>query len=533
MNSDAECSSHGSLSRRSFLSAATGGVALLAAAPLLAACGAGVGASQAAPTGPPRRGGTLRVGVTGGGSADTLDPHIPATNPDIARVINLYEPLLYRDHDFQLEMVLATSVTSSADAKTWTAVLRDGVRFHDGRPMTPADVVATFKRITDPKDPKSGAAALTMLAEVVPVGTNTVEFRLNAPATAFDDLLGQYSLGIIPADFNPAKPIGTGPFKVDSFTAGLQSVFTRNEYYWRGGEPYLDELTLINFADDDARINALLSSQVDAIDQVPVALIDVLRSDARIRVLNSETGTWLPFTMRVDRPPFDDVRVRQALRLVVDREQMINQVLSGQGRVGNDLYAPFDPAYASALPQRRQDIAGARRLLAEAGHANLDIELVTAPIQAGAVEAAQVFQEQAKAAGVTVRIRKVDTTTFYGDNYLKWDFAQDFWYTRNYLPQVANGSLPDSPYNETHWADPQFGQLIAQARGTVDEKARAALLKQAQRLEYDSGGLIIWGFMNQVDAYQVYVAGLVPDRTGVSLSGYQFRQVWLGTSGKA
>jgi peptide/nickel transport system substrate-binding protein len=523
----------GRFTRRRFLSSAAGGVALLAAAPLLAACGSGSAAAQAAPTGPPRRGGTLRVGVTGGGSADTLDPHIPATNPDIARVINLYEPLLYRDHDFKLELLVASSVTSSADARTWTAVLRDGVRFHDGRAVTPADVVATFRRITDPKAPKSGAASLTMLADIVPTGPRTVEFRLSEPATAFDDLLAQYSLGIVPADFDPAKPIGTGPFKAGSFTAGLQSVFTRNEYYWRPGEPYLDELILIDFADDDARINALLSSQVDAIDQVPVALIDVLQSDSRIKVLTSETGTWLPFTMRVDRPPFDDARVRQALRLIVDREQMINQVLSGQGRIGNDLYAPFDPDFASELPQRRQDIAGARRLLAAAGHEDLAIELVTAPIQAGAVEAAQVFQEQAKAAGVTVTIRKVDTTTFYGDNYLKWDFAQDFWYTRNYLPQVANGSLPDSPYNETHWADPEFGKLIAQARGTVDEKARTALLKQAQRIEYERGGLIVWGFMNQVDAHQVYVAGLVPDRTGVSLSGYGFRQVWLGTGGEA
>ncbi|MEV4598046.1 ABC transporter substrate-binding protein [Amycolatopsis sp. NPDC049253] len=518
-----------SLSRRRFLTAALGGAALLGAAPLLAACG-GAGVAAAAPTGPPRRGGTLRVGVTGGGASDTLDPHIPVANPDIARVLNLYEPLLLRDHDYRLQMLVAESLTSSPDARTWTAVLREGVRFHDGRAVTPADVVATFKRITDPKDPKSGAASLTMLGQVVPTGERTVEFRLTEPNSGFDDLLGQYSLGIVPADFDVKRPIGTGPFRLKEFTAGLQSTFVRNEHYWRPGQPYLDELVLINFAEDDARINALLSSQVDAIDQVPVALIDVLRSDPRMRVLRSATGTWLPFTMRVDRPPFDDVRVRQALRLVVDRDQMINQVLSGQGRPGNDLYAPFDPAYDSQLPQRRQDIPAAKRLLAEAGHENLDIELVTAPIQAGAVEAAQVFQQQAKAAGVTVRIRKVDTTTFYGENYLSWDFAQDFWYTRNYLPQVANGSLPKSPYNETHWQDPQFTDLVTRASAAVDTAARTALLHQAQRIEYERGGLIVWGFVDQVDAHQVYVAGLVPDRTGISLSGYQFREAWLGTA---
>ncbi|MBK1783784.1 ABC transporter substrate-binding protein [Prauserella cavernicola] len=512
------------ISRRNFL---VGSAVLAGTAPLLAACGGRSGAVTV-PSGPPRRGGRLRVGVTGGGASDTLDPHIPATSPDIARVRNLYEPLLYRDHDYELEMLVAESLTSSPDATTWTATLREGIKFHDGRPVTPADVVATFRRILDPDDPKSGAASLTMLGDVVATGDRQVEFRLSEASTVFDDYLAQYSLGVVPADFSMDNPVGTGPFRLQGFTPGLQSSFVRNEHYWRPGQPYVDELVLINFPEDDARINALLSSQVDAIDQVPVALVEVLRSDERLRVLSAQTGTWLPFTMRVDRPPFDDVRVRQALRLVVDREQMINQVLSGQGRIGNDLYAPFDPAYASELPQRKQDIAQARRLLAEAGHPNLDIELVTAPIQAGAVEAAQVFQQQAKAAGVNVRLRRLDTTTFFGENYLSWDFAQSFWYTRNYLPQVANGALPQSPYNETHWEDPEFLDLVRRADRTVDRAEREELLKQAQRIEYERGGNIIWGFMNQVDAFQVYVAGLVPDRTGLPLSGYSFREAWLG-----
>ncbi|MBN6040271.1 ABC transporter substrate-binding protein [Amycolatopsis sp. 195334CR] len=516
----------GTFTRRQFL-AAGAGTAALGLVPALSGCSGGR-ATAAAPTGPPKRGGTLRVGVTGGGAADTLDPHIPATNPDIARTVNLFEPLLHRNHDYQLEMLVAESLTPSADARTWTAVLRAGVRFHDGRPVTPADVVATFARVLDPQDPKSGAASLSMLGEVVPTGDRTVEFRLTEPSPGFDDYLGQYMLGIVPSGFDPANPVGTGPFRLESFTPGQQSAFVRNEHYWRPGEPYLDRLVLINFTEDDARINALLSSQVDAIDQVPVGLIDVLASDERIRVLRSETGTWLPFTMRVDRPPFDDARVRQAFRLVVDREQMINQVLSGQGRVGNDLYAPFDPAYAADLPQRRRDVEGARRLLAEAGHANLTVELVTAPIQAGAVEAAQVFQRQAADAGITVNLRRVDTTTFFGDDYLSWDFAQSFWYTRNYLPQVASGAVPTAPFNETHWADPEFLDLIARARSTVDTNERNALLRQAQRIEYERGGNIVWGFVDQVDAHQVYVAGLVPDRTGISLSGYQFRQAWLG-----
>lgn len=515
--------------RRRFLGAALGGAGLAGAGPLLAACGGPTpGAADAAATGKPKRGGSLRVGVAGGGAKDTVDPHIAATNPDIARVNAMYEPLAWRDAKYNLEMVLAESIEPSKDAKSWTARLRKGVKFSDGRTVTADDVIASFKRITDPKAPGNVAASISMLDQMVKKDDRTVEFRLTTPTAIFDDLIAQYSAGIIPADFDLKKPIGTGPFTLDTFAAGQQSTHSRNKYYWREGQPYLDKITIIDFPDDNARVNAMLSNQVDAIDNVPVALVRVLNTDPRLRVLNSQTGSWLPFTMRVDKPPFDDVRVRQAMRLVVDREQMIRQVLSGQGRIANDLYAPFDPGYAKELPQRHQNIAEAKRLLKEAGKPNLTVELVTGPIQAGIVEAAQVYAKQAAEAGITVNIRKVDTSTFFGDDYLTWDFAQDFWYTRNYLAQVATGSIKGAPFNETHWGDnKEFMDLYHQAVATIDEKERDALMKKLQKIEYDQGGYIIWGFPNQVDAYTRYVGGLEPDRTGLPLNAYRFYKVWL------
>ncbi|GLB65939.1 ABC transporter substrate-binding protein [Arthrobacter mangrovi] len=495
----------------------------------LAACGTGPAAVLSAPSGPPQRGGRLRVGLAGGGAADSLDAHSSVSTTDIARIVNLYEPLLYRDENYELKPLLAAKVTPSADARVWTVDLRRDVLFHDGRPMTGKDVATSFKRIVDPKDPKSGAAALAILDEVAVVNEHRVEFRLNSPSATFDDSLGQYTLGIVPADYDPANPVGTGPFKYRSFAPGRNSVFVRNERYWRDGEPYLDELEILNFNDDDALINALLSTQVDAIGQIPLTLLEVIDADPRISILSAETGAWMPFTMRVDRPPFDDKRVREAFRLAVDREQMIEQVLSGNGSLGNDMYSPFDPGYPSHLPQRKQDIARAKELLAEAGHPDgLTVELVTAPIQSGAVEAAQVFAQQAAEAGIMVKIRQVDTTTFFGDSYLKWDFAQDFYYTRNYLPQVNASTLPTSPFNETHWDHPEFNALIKKANATVDDDERNALIAQAMEIEYNEGGYIIWGHANQADAYQQYVAGLVPSRTGLALSGFEFRRVWLG-----
>ncbi|WP_235934626.1 ABC transporter substrate-binding protein [Paramicrobacterium chengjingii] len=512
------------LTRRSLLG---GGVAL-GLGVLLTACTSPESTIEALATGDPVSGGRLRVGLAGGGASDTLDAHVPVGTLDIARVVNLYEPLFYWDDVYKLQPRLATKAMPNESATLWTVTLRDGVLFHDGRPLTAADVVATFERITDPDDPKAGAAGLAELDHVEVIDNLTVAFHLSTPLATFDDSLAQYMNGIVPADYDPASPIGTGPFKVDSFTAGRRSVFMRNDDYWQGGEPYLDELEILNFNDEDALINALLSTQVDAVGQVPLSLLEVIGADPRIAVLNSETGTWLPFTMRVDKAPFDDKRVRQAFRLAVDRPQMVEQVLSGNGTVGNDLYAPFDPGYNTSLPQRKQDVTEAKRLLADAGYPDgIDVELVTAPIQAGVVEAAQVFAQQATAAGIRVKIRKVDVTTFFGDSYLEWPFAQDFWYTRNFISQSGQGSLPNSPFNETHWDDPEFQSLIEQAKETVDADKRNALVAEAQKIEYEKGGYIVWGFANQADAYQKYVAGLVENRTGLPLSGFEFRRVWM------
>lgn len=477
--------------------------------------------------GDPVTGGTLRIGFVGGGAADTLDAAVATNLGDVARAINMYSSLLYRDDDFALQPMLATTLLPNHDATVWTATLRQGVRFSDGRPVTARDVVASMQRIVDPDDPKNGAASLAHLREVIAVDEATVEFRLDAPDSALDDSLGQYTMPIVPVDFDIENPIGTGPFTLKSFTPGQSTILRKNPHYWGNEGPYLDEVELLNFNDTDALINALLSSQVDAVAQIPAALAEVIASDSRMRVLDSETGMWLPFTMRTDVAPFDDERVRQAFRLAVDREQMVEQVLSGYGVVGNDMYAVFDPSYPT-FPQRSQDLDEARRLLAEAGYPDgITVELATAPIQAGVVEAAQVFAEQAAGAGITVKINRMDLTTFWGD-YLEYPFAQSFWYTRHFLPQSNNGAMPDSPFNETHWADPEFIELVERARAEVDEAPRNELIRQAQGVMYERGGNIIWGFANQLDAYQVYVGGLVPNATGVPLSGFQLERLWIG-----
>lgn len=516
------------ITRRQALGSALAGGLVLGAGGVLAGCGGAspsTGGSTAAVTG--RRGGSLRVGLQGGGAKDTLDAHLGQTDPDFARIYQLYEPLAARNPQFKIEMVLAESIEASSPTE-WTIRLRPDVEFHDGRPLTADDVIYTFRRITDPKNPKFGAAALALVDRnaMKKLDDRTLRIKLTAPNAGFvSDLAQQTALSIVPRGYDPNRPVGTGPFRFGSFTPGNRSVFVRNESYWRPGEPYVDEVAILDFEDGSALVNAMLGGQLDAITNLPAAQIDAMRSNPGFEVLTSETGAWQPFEMRIDVEPFKDVRVRQAMRLLVDRSQMVEQALNGQGKVANDLYAPFDAMYASEFPQREQDIEQARSLLKAAGRSDLRVRLPTAPVAQGVVEAAQVLSQQAKSAGVQIEVTKVETSSYFGDQFLKRPFGQDFWFTRDYLSQVGRSDMPDSTLNATHWNVPAFTKLIKQARGELNESRRRELLVEAQRMQWDQGGNIIAYFTNQVDAHSKKVTGFGPSKTGVPLTNYGFRSV--------
>ncbi|MBD3915872.1 ABC transporter substrate-binding protein [Nocardioides hwasunensis] len=469
-------------------------------------------------------------GATGGGAKDTLDPHQPVTAADIARCLNLYEPLLIWDNNYELQPALAESVEPSKDAITWTVKMRSGATFHNGAPVTAEDAWLSIRRVADPKAPLSAGGQLSQIIDFQSskvVDDATLQIVLKTPYAILDSLLAEYTLGIIPGgEFDPSKPVGTAAFAYQSFEAGKTSTFTRFDDYW-GESAFLDELVIQDFADDNAKVNALQAGQIQTLDNLPYNLVDTIKG-AGAGVLTAEGGQWVPFTMRVDQAPFNDVKVRQAMRLIVDRQAMIDQTLSGYGSLGNDMYAPLDVAYAKDLPQREQDLDQAKSLLASAGVSDLQVELFTGDdIGSVAVPAANLFAEQAKAAGVDVKVTK--KTPFYDDDYLSYTFAQDFWNTRNYIPQAVVGTFPPDQggtYNETHWDNADHRDLVNAAAKEVDETKRASLLHDAQEIEYNEGGYIIWGFRQQVDAYGSTVQGLEPSKY-LPLGNYGFRKVSL------
>ena len=502
--------------------------------PATTAAGGDTTPATTAPAGEGKPGGTLRIGMVGS-TNDIIDGQFIVAKPDQARLVLGWEPLVNYDADFNIvyEHSLAEEVEAKS-ADNYVIRLKQGITFHNGKDVTADDVIFSFLRRIDPDLGLAPALAQFIDANsFTKLDDRTVEVKLLQPSVTFLNGLAEYTATIVPDGYTrEGEQIGTGPFKLESFTAGAESVHVRYDGYW-GGAAYLDEVQIIDFADPTALVNALTSGQVDAVADLPFSQVGTLQANSDFAVIVSQAGSWLPITMAVDQAPFDDKRVRQAMRLIVDRPQMVERVLSGFGSVGNDMYGVLDASYPDDLPQREQDIEQAMALLAEAGQEGLTIDLFAPDDTAGLPEMAAAFAEMAKDAGVTVNVKVLDGGTYWGDEYTKRTFATSFWGTRPYLNQVAAGSLNDAVYPETHWPPAehkeQWDAWYAEALAETDEARRFEIIQQMQTLEYEEGGNIIWGFNNLIDAAATYVKGFEarPNVLNLDHYGRGMKRVWL------
>ncbi len=487
-----------------------------------------------------KRGGTFRVGIAGGGTTDFIDGQNIVNEPDIIRNVITFEGLGYFDERYKPKIDGLAEELRAEKPTQYLIRLRSGIEFHNGKTVSADDLVYSIQRLTKAKLGLFGTAAFAAVdpKRIRKLDRRTVRLFLKQPDATLIDAFCQYFNGIVPEGYSPTSGrgkgplrfIGTGAFKVKSFVPGRQSVHVRNENYWREGQPYFDEVHIIDFGEETARVNALLGGQIHAAGDVPFAQVNLIRRRKGLKIYEAPSAAWDPITMRVDQEPFRDVRVRQAFRLLANRPQMVAQGISGHGRIGNDIFSPFDLCYAGDdFPQRTYDPEQARSLLRRAGQEGVTIDLNTTAGDSGMVEVAQIFAQNAKAAGVTVNVKVLDSSTFYGDQYLKWTFAVDFWGTRNYLGQAALATLKTATYNETHFSNARYERLYRQALGTVDLKKRCALIREMQRIEYNTGGLIIPWFKNQVSAYSAKIGGLKIDRGTLDLNKYgnNFRTIYF------
>lgn len=525
------------LTRRDLLQRAGAAGLTLTAGGLLAACGGGGSSSASTAAGSPataaaKKGGVLRIGIPSGSAANSLDPNKFFVFPDFLRGFNLYDGFTYANKEFSgPENRLAEEFTSNKAGDVWTLRLKHGIEFHNGKTLSAEDAIFTVQRILDPKQASAGAALLAPFVDgngLSKMDKRTVRFKLKTPFATLPTLFANWSIcWILPVGYDPKKPVGTGPFKYVSFAPGKNSKFVAFDNYW-GGRPNVDELQFIDLPDDSARVNALLGGQVEAIASVPFADITSVKSNPNVNLVETETATWYPIRMQC-RPgnPFADAKVRQAFRLMADRKQMIEQAYLGHGVVGNDLMTPSDPNFLK-VEQRTQDLDKAKALLAAAGVADQKFEFTTANLGAGAVEYCTSFVEQVSRAGINIKLNKVDPSVWAGPKYLKWPIANDYWPgVLGYIEQVALSVAPKAGYNETGFGDQdsEFASLYRQATKEVDEGKRKQLEQEMQRIEYERGAFIIWGFQNIVDATSKKVTGFVTDKSGWNLGSGNMKNV--------
>lgn len=474
--------SEGRPTRRTLLAGALGGGLALGAASLLSGCGSAASEDR------------LRVAFAGGGAKESLDPHVVVNYVDQARAKACFDTLSGWSDSMAAVPRLAESWEVDPTGKRWRIRLRD-TRFHDGRPLAPDDVLYTFRRIADPA---TGATAAKLFGIVDPtasraLGPRDVEVVLTAPNFLFPLSWAAPGAEIVPQGTTSFdRPIGTGPFRWVSFTPGGPALYAANPGYWDGA-PATGELEFVPVDEEQARVGALLSGQVGYAFDLRASSAVSLGGDARATVLSAPGSASQFLYLRVDRPPFADPRLREAVALGLDREALVRVVLLGKGQVGNDLFGQGVQYYDTAVPQVTRDVERARALVGQAGASGMRIELQTStsdPIYEGA---AGVIAAQLGEIGLQAVPRTVAPDSFYTTIR-----------TQGVSSVSSVGSLPLPDYigrrmvsgatarNFTGYRDPQIDALSAAALASPDEADRVASYTRAQELIRASSGMLVW-----------------------------------------
>lgn len=499
-------------------------------AALLSVPGAGLaGGASAAHVATPKKGGRLRVGFVGAGATETLDPNRGSAIIEIAMATMMFDKLFdLRGTKATLQPVLAEFMKpDNKTATVWTLRVRRGIEWHDGKEFTIDDVMYTFRRVLDKKNALAGASAISFINpnRMRKLDRYTVRLGFDTP---FADPLSPLSTRFMPIVQNGAtsfkRPIGTGAFKFKSHTPGKGGTFVANPDY-HGGAPYVNDVQIIDIPDATARVNALLGGQVDAIEALPGAQVASLSKNSKFRVLQSPNGGHSKICFTQTAAPFTDVRVRQALRMLVDRPQTIRNAAFGLGVVGNDLTCRFDPAYAREIPQRTYDPERARALLKAAGQEGLEFTLESGAAAVGMLESAQVFAQNAAAGGVKVTVNTNPADTYYSKIWGNAPAFQDEWGMYSLHDQLALNYASSGPYNGFKYKNPKVDKLLKQAERTLDGKKRRQLYVELQRVLWNEGPDIVWGSPSVLDAVRSDVKGMTPSPVR-PLGYFQFHKVW-------
>lgn len=512
------------ITRRSFMGHAT-------AAGLTATAATGLW-TNAVSAMTPSQGGTFRVAIHDANTSDVMDPgqYLSVFMIQLSHASRSYMTLV--NPDGTLGPDLADSWNASPDARVWTFELNRNATFHDGRPVTSADAVASIRHHLGEDSTSAAKSLLANVTDVRADGDHTIIIELDTGLADLPYILTDYHIAIVPADADGNADwkggIGSGPYKVENFSPGVRAALVKHDG-WHGEGAWFDALELIAINDPNARQTALVSGDVDAVSSVDLKTLELLRRRPGIEILNLPSGSAVTLPMHVTTAPFDNNDVRMALKLAIDREELIEKIVFGTATVGNDFHiSPNMPYYPADIPQRTHDPDKAKWHLKQAGLDSLDLPMSAADsIMPGAVDFITLYAEQAKAANINISPIREPNDGYWADVWLKKPFIFSKWGARPTPDTMFTLAYKTgASWSEAFWSNERFDTLLLQAKAELDDVKRAEMYREMSLIARDDGGTVLPMFTNYVYAHSDKLAH--PDAVGSTweLDGGRAYQRW-------
>ncbi len=484
-------------------------------------------------------GGTLRIVVSK--PTGSLDPVKVADLGGLAVTLIPGEQLTFVDASSVLRPVLATGWKPNKTGSVWTFQIRRGVTFHDGSQMTAADVAATLNRLVDPAVASAGASSFQGVLSKggAQARGTTVVFELDSPTGTFPYLTSQitYQAIILPSNYagNFGETFnGTGPYKLGQKRPGQGVTFVRNGSWW-GGNPGFDSVAITYAEDEQAKVLALRGGQADLVDQLSYLATKPIATDAKLKVLGVRSSNHRQLHMRVDKKPFNDRRVREAIALSLNRPQIVKALFANQGEVGND--SPMWPGYAFTdrrVPQRKQDIARAKTLLAAAGvKPGTKLTLTTERTQE-IPDYAQRVQQALRAIGLTLQLNVLTPTQYFagkqttgpgGTPWLTVPMGIVDYGHRAVPLTFLNASLSSKGvWNAAHYKNKRYDKLAKDFAAALDLASRKRISRQIQLQLLKDTPIVFAYFYSYLTGASSELRGYTPDGIGaINLRDVRFR----------